>query len=380
MGESQSGNKVGSKSKKFYIPASSGLIKFRKSIAQETFKRSSRRITGEKRKRDDVDAFREYEESVAELYSNLGRVQINASQVGDARPVSSCQFSPDQKWIATGSWSGQAKLWNFPSCENEKTLKGHTERVLEVAFHPKSGIKDGPKPSECNLATASADFTAKLWSLESPDALRTLEGHQDRLSTLAWHPLGRHIATTSFDHTWRLWDVETGQQLLLQEGHARETYGIDFQCDGALVATGDLGGVGRVWDLRSGKSIHLMQGHVKGITTVAFAPTGFVVATGGYDHTIRVVDLRIQRDLYTIPAHDSLISSVRFAPSSGEFLITSSFDCRCKLWSARDYSPIATFVGHEGKVLGVDIARDEKHFVSASYDRTWKLWAVEEEF
>ena len=27
-------------------------------------------------------------------------------------------------------------------------------------------IKDGPKPSECNLATASADFTAKLWSLE----------------------------------------------------------------------------------------------------------------------------------------------------------------------------------------------------------------------
>ena len=105
--ESQSGNKVGSKkSKKFYIPASSGLIKFRKSIAQETFKRlvadsltysdpcllmlsqssldvkiflshifvsrSSRRITGEKRKRDDVDAFREYEESVAELYSNLG--------------------------------------------------------------------------------------------------------------------------------------------------------------------------------------------------------------------------------------------------------------------------------------------------------------------
>ena len=35
---------------------------------------------------------------------------------------------------------------------------------------------------------------------------------------------------------------------------------------------------------------------------------------------------------------------------------------------------------HQGKVLGVDIARDEKHFVSASYDRTWKLWAVEEEF
>ena len=34
--------------------------------------RSSPRITGGKHEGDDVDAFREYEESVAELYSNLG--------------------------------------------------------------------------------------------------------------------------------------------------------------------------------------------------------------------------------------------------------------------------------------------------------------------
>ena len=78
---------------------------------------------------------------------------------------------------------------------------------------------------------------SQIHTLQSTDALRTLEGHKDRLSRLAWHPfgesmlferlfrrqlwqnlgfVGRHIATTSFDHTWRLWDLETGQQLQLQ--------------------------------------------------------------------------------------------------------------------------------------------------------------------
>ena len=37
--ESHSTKSGSKRSKKFYIPASSGLIKFRKSIAQETFKR-----------------------------------------------------------------------------------------------------------------------------------------------------------------------------------------------------------------------------------------------------------------------------------------------------------------------------------------------------
>ena len=34
----------------------------------------------------------------------------------------------------------------------------------------------------------------------------------------------------------------------------------------------------------------------------------------------------------------------------------------------------------QGFVMGAAVTQDEKHFVTSSYDRTWKLWAHESEF
>lgn len=96
-------------------------------------------------------------------------------------------------------------------------LKGHTERATDVAFSP-----------VCHqLATASADRTARLWKVDGT-VLRTFEGHLDRIARIAFHPSGKYLGTTSFDKTWRLWDVETGEELLLQEGHSRSVYGLSF--------------------------------------------------------------------------------------------------------------------------------------------------------
>ena len=47
-------------------------------------------------------------------------------------------------------------------------------------------------PDRCGgnvLLTASMDFTAKLWSAESGECLRTLEGHQSSVMSAAFSPL-----------------------------------------------------------------------------------------------------------------------------------------------------------------------------------------------
>lgn len=136
----------------------------------------------------------------------------------------------------------------------------HTERATDIAFHPLSCTTLDPEAA--NIATASADCQAVLWSL-SGRLVAKLEGHLDRLARLAFHPSGRYLGTTSFDKTWRLWDVGTGKELLLQEGHSRSVYGIAFHKDGSLAATTGLDALARVWDLRTGKSILALEGHVK---------------------------------------------------------------------------------------------------------------------
>lgn len=45
-----------------------------------------------------------------QTYTNLG------SQVGDERSVSMVRFSPNSQLLATGSWTGTAKIWSVPSC------------------------------------------------------------------------------------------------------------------------------------------------------------------------------------------------------------------------------------------------------------------------
>lgn len=39
-----------------------------------------------------------------ELQKKLQAVSIYCSQIGDTRPISYCQFSPDSKFLATASW------------------------------------------------------------------------------------------------------------------------------------------------------------------------------------------------------------------------------------------------------------------------------------
>jgi len=57
------------------------------------------------------------------------------------------------------------------------------------------------------------DGTIKLWEVSTRRQLRTLVGHNDTVTTLAFSPDGRWLASGSDDDTIRIWDVETGREL-----------------------------------------------------------------------------------------------------------------------------------------------------------------------
>ena len=134
-------------------------------------------------------------------------------------------------------------------------MRGHTDRVVGVAWHPQATLSQSP--SLVNLVSGGGEGSVNLWSIErwcfffyrsafvgtnieskSESPLSVMKGHQDRVCRVAFHPSGNYVASASFDTTWRLWDVNTTKELLLQEGHSKEVYSVEFQNDGALVASG----------------------------------------------------------------------------------------------------------------------------------------------
>jgi len=356
----------------FYTEGSEELQAARVWMSRDSLQRAALRLKDERERIErecaDVAA---HESSYRDLASRLRGVQNQLSNFGDERPISFVTFSPGSSVVATGSWSAQIKLWSVPDCRELAVLKGHSERISGLAWHPQAC--SSLSPTAANLVSASCDGTARLWSLEGAK-LGELTGHVGRLSRVAYHPSGRLVVTAGFDTTWRLWDVESRREIMLQEGHTRSLYAVCVHPDGSLVASAGLDAVVRLWDLRTGRSVQVFQGHVKQVLGLDFAPSGVTLASGSDDHTVRLWDLRKKKAAYTLPAHSSLISHVKFEPHAGRFLLSSSYDNKVKLWSMRDYALLKTMEGHEGRVMCGDVSDDGKYFATAAMDRTWKLW------
>lgn len=334
------------------------------------------------------------------LLRDLSDFTSTFSVIGDTRAVSCCSFqrsgSAEPSLLVTGSWSGACKLWTVKdgAAEEAGVLIGHQDRVNDVKFHPNSGM--GLDEKAANLASSGADHVVNLWSLEEAGTpLATLSGHTLKVSRSRFHPEGSLLASGSFDHTWRLWDLETQKELLLQEGHSRPVTDVSFHPDGSLLCSTSCDATSRVWDLRSGRSVVVLTGHVKPVICCDFSSNGYELATGSDDHTVKVWDLRKAGTMprsrrlqpsptatnpacvYTILAHTKLVTNVRYEEGKGRYLITSSLDRLAKVWCAKDFTPVRTLAGHEDKIMGLDVSSDSSAIVTSSYDKTWKLWAVD---
>ncbi len=292
-----------------------------------------------------------------------------ASEVGDARPLSWCEASPDRLHLATTSWSGACKIWDVAEGRVEHALEGHAQRCTSAAWHPsREGL----------VVTGSADATLRLWDVGRMDGEKcrgVWRGHEQPVTHVSFHPMGAHAASSSADGTWRLWDVETGATLLEQDGHGEGVMATVFQPDGALAVSCGQDTHSLVWDLRKGQVVLTLRGHLDDVLTGAFHPNGYQVATGSKDNTVKFWDLRKRLCDHTIAAHTNLVRCVRYS-GDGLALASASFDGTARLWSTTDFTPLASLKGHDDKVIAVDFLPDNQ-IVTASYDKTWKKWRKE---
>jgi len=81
------------------------------------------------------------------------------------------------------------------------TLVGHEGGVNSVSY-----CTSGEKPY---LVSGSDDFTVKVWDYQTKNCLATLEGHQDYISSVLFHPDLPIIVSTSEDNTVKIWNALT---------------------------------------------------------------------------------------------------------------------------------------------------------------------------
>jgi WD40 repeat protein len=297
---------------------------------------------------------------------------------GHSDVVWSLSFSPDGQLIASASRDNTVKLWH-PNGTLVNTLNGHSDSVTSVSFSPDSQL----------IASSSWDGTIRLWR-RNGTAVRTLRGHVGYVYSASFSPNGQLIASAGGDGTIRLWTVD-GKLIKTVRGHEGVVTRVSFSPDGQLIASGSKDKTIDLWTTQ-GKLVQTLQGHSGKVNSVAFSPDGQLVASASDDKTVKLWN-RAGMLLKTFSKHNGAVFEVAFS-TDGQQLASASADNTVRLWD-RNGTLLQTFTGHSDIVTGVSfspsshvsgkekttddgqLTADKLLLGSASFDKTIKLWTLD---
>jgi len=295
----------------------------------------------------------------------------------------SLNFSPDGKWLASGSVDSTVKVW---SRENGNILFNikQPNGITYLDFSP-----DGQY-----IITASYDAKIRLWKLPEALLIKEFVGHTGTVWSVNFSPDGKTIASCGEDSTIKLWDVESGRIQQTLRGHTRNVWDVKFSPDGNRLASGSFDKTLKIWNLSDGKLLQTLTAHKEAIVAIAFSPDGQKLVSTSDDKTIKLWDTHNWSLIYSleVPEHSQaadfspdsklLLTGGRDKSALGEFLQNIFGDSEynkgvsMRLWDVQTGKLLQTFSMHSNDVNDVSFSPDGKWIASASSDRTIELWRL----
>ena len=157
-------------------------------------------------------------------------------------------------------------------------MEGHSKEVTAITMTPNGQ----------QIISGSQDGTLKVWDLKSGHLLRSLDCRD--ISALAITPDGRKVICAC-GKILKILDQPSGRVLHLLEGHSDRVQSVAVFPYTQQIVSGSKDGTLKVWDLKSGRLLLSMEGHTKGITSVAVTPDGRQVVSVSDDIDSQIMGL-----------------------------------------------------------------------------------------
>ena len=274
-------------------------------------------------------------------------------------------ISPNGQSLASSDGS-IIHLWHWATGKRERSLMGHNNAVSALAFHPQGKV----------LASGSNDCTICLWDLDSsedPPAVTPLQGHHMSVSALAFSPDGDRLVSSSDDGTVRVWQVATGECIRILNGHRQGSISaVAFSADNRTIASGSLDCTIQLWDVDLGRTLRSHRGYGNGTQAIAFSPDGKTVAICRQQF-VDLWDVATGYCRQQLQASRQRLTAAAFSPD-GQNLVCASLDNTVKVWDVNNGRSHPSLQGHRFRVLAALFSPDGKILATASEDCQILLW------
>ncbi|KAJ7985608.1 hypothetical protein DPEC_G00353830 [Dallia pectoralis] len=252
------------------------------------------------------------------------------------------------------------------------SLDGHRDGVNCMAKHPKS---------LSTILSGSCDGELKVWNLTKHECVRTFQAHEGFVRGMVVRFCGSSIFTIGDDKTIKQWKMETPANGEEEEplntilGKSVFTSIDHHYKDPVFVTSGQQIDI---WDEQRTSPIRSFSWGVDSISCVRFNPVETeLLASCASDRSIVLYDMReaapLKKVIMTMRSN-----SLCWNPMVAYHFTSCNEDYNLYTYDMRYLDkPIAVHMDHVSAVLDVDYSPTGQEFVSASFDKTIRIFPKE---
>ncbi|XP_074085893.1 WD repeat-containing protein 1 [Macrotis lagotis] len=222
-----------------------------------------------------------------------------------------------------------------------------------------------------------------LRNIDNPAIADIYTEHAHQVVVAKYAPSGFYIASGDVSGKLRIWDTTQKEHILKYEyqpfaGKIKDVAWTEDSKRIAVVGEGrEKFGAVFLWD--TGSSVGEITGHNKVINSVDIKQTRpYRLATASDDNCAAFFEGPPFKFKFTICDHGRFVNCVRFSPDGNRFA-TASADGQIFIYDGKTGEKVCALGGskaHDGGIYAISWSPDSSHLLSASGDKTSKIWDV----
>lgn len=268
--------------------------------------------------------------------SFAGATLIDSSFTAPFGFIFTAAFSPDGRSIVAGTNEGAIYVWRSADQQLVRVIRGHRKTTGDLAFGQRLTAAGTP---EFILASASADKTAGVWSLDASAAelfaIRLAHPQQQTVLAVSFHDSGRRLTAVDDQGEAFVWDVSAPNVTRLLHSFATlptRRRLVAFSADGETMAVGTRAGTVQLWQVATGAAGISITVTTGTLNTIALRGDGCLLASGDKDGRIGLWRLPEGRLHQVIETQVSVYPALAFSPD-GSLLASAHENRTIRLWS-----------------------------------------------